>query len=250
MKKLLIGGVLLALLLPLQAMAENAFDGTWKIDISQIKSSTKPMVVTLKDGNYSCNCTPPIKIKADGMDHPVTGHPRIDSDAIKIVDDHTIVETAKKDGKVVNTRTTTVAADGKTATFESVSSRPTGDATVKGTQTRVAAGAPGSHAAAGSWTTTSYQSASDSMLGTTYKFDGDSVTMNDQRGESYTATLGGKPGALQGRPGYRHGLGEDGRQRATGNLHAGRQARRGGQVDTIRGWEDDDHAHHESPHAP
>ncbi|HVI54802.1 MAG TPA: hypothetical protein VM621_07090 [Luteibacter sp.] len=201
MKKMLIGGVLLTLLLPFQVMAQSAFDGTWKVDISKVKSSNKPMIITLKDGEYSCDCTPPIKIKADGADHPVTGHPRIDTDSVKIVDKHTIVETTKKNGAVVNTRTTTVAPDGKTATFASVSTRESGTATVKGTLTRTAAPAPGSHAAAGSWVTSSYQSASDNMTGYTYKVDGDTISMNDMRGESYTAKLDGKPVPYKGDPG-------------------------------------------------
>jgi hypothetical protein len=85
MKKLLISGVLLALLLPLQVMAQSAFGGTWKVDINQVKSSDKPIIITLKNGEYSCNCTPPIKIKADGADHAVTGHPRYDTDSVKYV---------------------------------------------------------------------------------------------------------------------------------------------------------------------
>lgn len=201
MKKLLVSGVLLALLLPLQVMAQSAFDGTWKVDINQVKPSDKPMIITLKDGDYTCNCTPPIKIKADGADHAVTGHPRYDTDAVKIVDDHTIVETVKKNGAVVGTHTTTVAADGKTATFESVTTRESGTSSVKGTQKRVAAAAPGSHDAAGSWLTTGYQSASEGMTTYTYKVDGDTVSMTDPKGESYTARLDGKPVAYKGDPG-------------------------------------------------
>ena len=143
MKKLLIGGVLLALLLPLQVMAQSAFDGTWKVDINKVKSSDKPMIITLKGGEFTCNCTPPVKIKADGADHAVTGHPRYDTESVKIVDDHTIVETVKKNGALVNTHTTTVAADGKTATFESASTRESGTTTVKGTLKRTAPGAAG-----------------------------------------------------------------------------------------------------------
>ena len=102
MKKMLIGGVLLALLLPVQVMAQSAFEGTWKVDINKVKASNKPLVVTLKGDEYTCNCTPPIKIKADGADHPVTGHLSFDSDSVKIVDDHTIVDTVKKAGVVVD----------------------------------------------------------------------------------------------------------------------------------------------------
>jgi len=200
MKKMLIGGVLLALLLPVQVMAQSAFEGTWKVDINKVKASNKPLVVTLKGDEYTCNCTPPIKIKADGADHPVTGHLSFDSDSVKIVDDHTIVDTAKKAGVVVNTRITTVAPDGKTATFESVNNRPSGPTTVKGTLTRVKPGAAGSHAIAGSWLTSSYQSATESMMSYTYKIDGDTVTMTNPQGESYTAKLDGKAVPYKGDP--------------------------------------------------
>lgn len=201
MKKLLIGGVLLALLLPCHAMAQSAFDGTWKIDINKVQASSKPQVITLKDGDYSCNCTPPIHIKADGMDHAVSGHPRMDTVSVKIVDDHTITETGKKGGKVVYTDTTTVAPDGKTATFESTTDRGGNASTVKGTLTRVGQGAAGSHAVAGAWHASSFQSASDNMLTYTYKVDGNHVSMTDPRGESYEATLDGKPVAYNGDPG-------------------------------------------------
>ncbi len=201
MKKLLIGGMLLALLLPCHATAESAFDGTWKIDVNKVQSSGKPQVITLKDGEYTCNCTPPIKLKADGLDHAVTGHPTMDMVAVKIVDDHTITETGKKGGKVVYTDTTKVAPDGKTATFESTSDRSGNSSTVKGTLTRVGEAAAGSHAAAGSWHASSYQSASDNMLTYTYKVAGNDVSMTNPRGEAYNAKLDGKPVAYTGDPG-------------------------------------------------
>lgn len=201
MKKLLIGGMLLVFLFPLHVVAQSAFDGTWKIDVDQVKASTKPRVFTLKDGEYTCDCAPPIKVKADGMDHAVTGHDRYNSVAVKVVDDHTVAETGKLDGKVIYTLTTKVAPDSKTATFESISNKPSGPSTVKGTMTRVAAGAPGSNALAGSWRTTSYQSASESALSYTYKIAGDTVSMSNPEGESYTAKLDGKPVPYKGDPG-------------------------------------------------
>lgn len=201
MKKLLIRGILLAALLPFYAMAQSAFDGTWKIDVNRVQASDKPQVITLKDGEYSCNCTPPIHIKADGMDHAVSGHPRMDSLSVKIDDDHTITETGKKDGKAVYTETTTVAPDGKTATFESTNERGGSSSTVKGTLTRVGKAAAGSHAIAGEWHTSSYQSASENMLTYTYKIAGNEVSMTNPRGESYTAKLDGQPAAFVGDPG-------------------------------------------------
>ncbi|MGY3039170.1 hypothetical protein ACVWWQ_000757 [Rhodanobacter sp. TND4EL1] len=202
MKKLLIGGIVLAaLLLPCQLMAQSAFDGTWKIDVSKVHESGKPTIITLKGGEFTCNCTPPIHVKADGMDHPVTGHPRMDTFAVSEDNDHTITETAKKDGAVVQKMTTTVAPDGKTATFESVNTRPDGSSTVKGTLTRIGKAPAGSNAAAGTWQNSSFQSASDDMLMMTYKVDGKTVSMSNPRGESYQATLGGKPAVFKGDPG-------------------------------------------------
>src|SRR5215469_17058209 len=116
MKRSLLFGVALVSLLPAFAMAQSAFDGTWKVDLSKVQMPAKPDVLSLKKGVYNCEtCTPPITVKADGDDHAVTGHPYYDSVAIKVVDDHTIQETDKKNGKVVATSTIAVAADGKTA---------------------------------------------------------------------------------------------------------------------------------------
>jgi len=47
--------------------------------------------------------------QGDGKDQPVTGHPYVSTIAIKVVNDHEIQETDKKDGKVVGTSTTTIS---------------------------------------------------------------------------------------------------------------------------------------------
>ena len=118
MKKLFFTIAIGALLIPTLAMAQSAFDGTWKIDMNKVHFPKKPDEFLLQNGMYECKtCTPPYKIKADGSDQPVTGHPYYDSVAIKVVNDHEIEETDKKDGKAVATSTSTVSADGKTLTF-------------------------------------------------------------------------------------------------------------------------------------
>jgi hypothetical protein len=191
--------VLTALLLPFPLMAASAFDGTWKIDVSKIRGSGTAEVMTLKDGLYTCNCAPPIHIKADGTDQPVSGRPDMDHMAVKIVSDHVVEQTAKKDGKLIYSRTYTVAPDGKAATFDTTSDRGK-HATFHGTLKRVGPGAPGSNALAGSWQIASYQSASENRLTSTYKVDGDTVSMSNKLGESYTAKLGDKPVAVAGDP--------------------------------------------------
>src|ERR1017187_9553539 len=92
MKRLLflvpIGALLFA---PAVLTAQSALNGTWKVDMSNVDWSKKPDVTLLQGGMYSCStCTPPIKIKADGNDQPVTGHPYLSTMAIKVVSDHEI----------------------------------------------------------------------------------------------------------------------------------------------------------------
>src|SRR6266478_2759078 len=97
MKKLLWFVLLLALLTPGLAMAQSAFDGTWKVDIKTAQFPTKPDVYLLQDGMYHCKtCVPAIAIKADGQDQKVTGHPYFDTMNIKLVDDRTIEELDKR----------------------------------------------------------------------------------------------------------------------------------------------------------
>lgn len=200
----LFGGLLVAWLMPMQAMAQSAFDGTWKVDLNSAHMPKKPDVLLLQNGIYDCKtCAPAISIKADGEDQKVTGHPYFDTMAIKVVDDHTIQETQKKNGKVVATSKTAVAADGKTATFEFTDSSDTNADPVTGTgiMTRVATGPKGAHAISGSWRTTSYGNISDNGLTFTYKMDGDSLSMTTPTGQSYSAKTNGTDAPYMGDPG-------------------------------------------------
>jgi hypothetical protein len=204
MKKLAFVGLLLLMLMPVLAMAQSAFDGTWKVDLNKAQMPKKPDVYALQNDTYECKtCVPVIKVKADGQDQAVTGHPYMDSVAIKVVDDRTIEETDKKGGKTVATSKTVVASDGKTATFEfSDSSNTNGDpVTGKGEMTRVAKGPAGAHAISGSWRTSKLDNISDNGLLFTYKVDGDSVSMTSPTGQSYTAKLDGTDAPYKGDPG-------------------------------------------------
>jgi hypothetical protein len=151
MKQLLIAGFALVLLVPACAFAQTALNGTWKTDLNSMKGSGTPLVIHLKDGMFANNGHPPIKVKADGQDHAVTGHPGFDTVAIKVVNDHSFQQTEKKSGKVVSTATFTVAPDGKTGTIGFTSESGASPVTGKLMIRREAKGAPGSNAAAGSW---------------------------------------------------------------------------------------------------
>lgn len=204
MKKPLWLVLMMSLLMPVLAMAQSAFDGTWKIDVNKAKLPEKPDVYLLQDGMYHCKtCVPPIDIKADGQDQKVTGHPYFDTVSIKVMDDRTIEETFKKDGKAVATSKTTVSPDGNTSTFEfSDSSATNADpVTGKGEATRVAKGPAGSHAISGSWRTSKVENVSDNGLMFTFKVEGDSLTMTSPTGQTYTAKLDGTDAPYKGDPG-------------------------------------------------
>ncbi|HTV84040.1 MAG TPA: hypothetical protein VME63_01445 [Dyella sp.] len=204
MKTSWLSGVVLLSLLPALAMAQSAFDGTWKIDLGKVHMPAKPDVLVLEKGIYQCKtCTPAISVKADGNDHSVTGHPYYDSVAIKVVDAHTIQETDKKHGKVVATSTIAVSSDGKTAEVEFTDSSDTDAAPVSGkaTLSRVAPGPVGAHAISGSWRNTKMQSLSDNGLVMTFKVDGDHLNMSTPTGQSYNAKMDGTETPYQGDPG-------------------------------------------------
>lgn len=204
MKKPILLGFLLLFVAPIMALAQSPLDGTWKINVSTAQMPKKPDVYLLQGGIYQCKtCVPAIEVKADGMDHKVTGHPYYDSVSIKVVDARTVEETDKKKGKVVATLKTVVAADGKTAKFEFSDSSATNGAPVtgKGIITQVAAGPAGSHAISGSWRTTKVETMSDNGLTFTYKVTGNMLSMTSPVGQSYTAKLDGTEAPYKGDPG-------------------------------------------------
>src|SRR5438093_758016 len=173
-KRILIGAMMLALLTPTSALAQSAFDGTWKVDFSSGHLPKRPDVYLLKDGMWSCkSCIPPVSVKADATDQPVTGHPYYDSVAIKMVDDRIVQETQKKNGTVFLTARRTVSRDGKTLTTEASYSAEPGSppATGKIVKTRVGAAPAGAHAVSGSWRATGYADMSDNQTTVTYKMD-------------------------------------------------------------------------------
>jgi hypothetical protein len=66
MKKMFFAASLMLLFTPILALAQSAFDGTWKIDMNKAEFLKKPDVYLLQNGMYeSKTCVPPIKIKAD-----------------------------------------------------------------------------------------------------------------------------------------------------------------------------------------
>lgn len=205
MRKVYLVALLGLLLMPLLATAQNAFDGTWKVNMNKVDFPKKPDVYLLQNGMFQCKtCVPPVDVKANGEDQKVTGHPYYDTVAIKVVNDHAMQETDKKAGKTVATSSMTVSADGNTLTFEFSDNSNTNGAPVTGKAEamRVGAKAPaGANAISGSWRTTKMENLSDNAITWTYKVSGDELTMTSPTGQSYTAKMDGSEAPMKGDPG-------------------------------------------------
>jgi hypothetical protein len=203
MKNLFFAGLLALLFVPVVAMAQSPFDGTWKFDTSSAQWSTKPDVYLLQNGIYDCKtCVPPIHIKADGTDQKLTGDPYADTRSVKAIDDHNVEMTSKKDGKVVGTEKCSVSSDGNTLTGNwTYSGNPSGGPqTGTYTEKRVAKAPAGANLISGSWRTEKAEVSAESLT-YTFKVNGNELTMTNATGQSYTAKLDGTEASVKGDPG-------------------------------------------------
>jgi hypothetical protein len=181
------------------ALAQSPFDGTWHTNLAQSKISPKPNVFYLSQGWYHCvSCNPTYDVKADGTDQAVTGQP-YDTVSVSEVDQKTITVTTKKAGKVVYEQTRSVSADGKILTVKTTSHPMNSDQPITTDVTAKLVGpAPsGVQATSGAWAIDKIKQ-SDNALDTTYKTNGDELTMTEPSGESYTAKLDGTDAPLKG----------------------------------------------------
>lgn len=202
-KMLFLIGMAEILLVPGVALAQSDFSGAWRIDISKTSFSSNPEIFVLNKGEYQCkSCVPNLDIKADGTDHAVTENPYFDTISIKIVDDRTVEETRKKNGKTVSTSRIVVSPDGNLATFQfSDSSRTNGDPIVgSGNLTRVgkAKQSSGKHILSGEWQISKYASLSEDASTFTLEVDGDTVRMTTPTGQSYAASFNGSDAPYHG----------------------------------------------------
>ena len=134
-----------------EGFAQNdPFVGTWQINLGKSKYNPGPppmsQTVTIQaDGqNHKLTLTATdaagkptnstIMRAYDGIPHPAPGNPGYDAEAATRVDAHTVIVSRSKGGKLVETDTMSVSADGKTRTFTTVgidaNGRPVGNMTV------------------------------------------------------------------------------------------------------------------------
>jgi hypothetical protein len=202
MKNLFLAGLLALLLVSVAAVAQSPFDGTWKSDLSSAQWPTKPSVYLLQNGMYDCKtCVPPIHVKADGTDQKVTD-PYSDALSVKVIDDHNIENTFKKDGKVVFTQKQSVSSDGNTLTVNWTYTGNLSGGPQTGTETdkRVAKAPAGANLISGSWRTEKADVSAESLT-YTFKVNGNELAMTNATGGSYTAKLDGTDAPVKGDPG-------------------------------------------------
>lgn len=198
MKKLLVFLTLGAI----SAFGQSAFDGTWRVntDSAQIKGNDK---FSVQKGMYRCEtCVPKIAVKADGKEHKVTGSPYEDMIKVSEPNDHSIEISNMKEGKLVGGNKLSVSEDGKTLTTEwNFVSESGKEGNGKFTSERVGDAPAGANKVSGEWHANKIESASDSVSTITFKVTGDSVSMSDPTGDSYTAKFDGKDYPYKGDPG-------------------------------------------------
>jgi hypothetical protein len=125
--------VVLSTTFPRIALAQNLVGTTWKLNLakSTFNPGPPPRSATLSyqaegqgvratnEGvNAQGNPTKGVlSIISDGKSYPITGSAAFDAGSYKQVDDFTMEGTRTKDGKVIETFTRILSADGKTLTL-------------------------------------------------------------------------------------------------------------------------------------
>ena len=118
------------------AAPSSKFIGTWNLDLSKMPASPPPpksitlVTADAGGGKWKTSVTTvdaagktssnEVTYAVDGKDNPVTGDPTIDADAFSSPDPNTLVIVQKKGGKLVDTLTTVLSADGNTQTATTV----------------------------------------------------------------------------------------------------------------------------------
>jgi hypothetical protein len=180
-------------------MAQSVFNGTWRPDPQTFSPTRTPDVAELANGVYDCRtCSPPYKIKADGQDHAMSGNPYYDTLSVSAIDDRTVLKNAKKGGTTVIETKSIVSDDGKTKTdvqtMYDMAPRPI---EVTSHSSRVAAGSPGSHPISGGWRMIDAD-VSNHAEDTIFKISGDTLSMSDRMGRSFSAKLDGTEAPYNG----------------------------------------------------
>jgi D-alanyl-D-alanine carboxypeptidase len=189
------------LLWPVAALAQSAFDGTWTQNLESMKVTGKADEFQVLEGVYTCmSCVPEVKVKADGSDQAVTGHPYYDTVAVTVVSNSSIHVINKLGGKQTFNISYSVSGDGKTLTAQFQDFTGSQVATGTFTETRRKRGATGSHPVSGTWQPEALTNANAVATTITYQMTNDQFSMH-WNGQSYNARFDGQPVRVTGDPG-------------------------------------------------
>lgn len=185
--------------LPALCAAQSVFNGTWRPDPQIYSPTRKPDVFDLTHGTYDCQtCTPPYKIKADGHDQAISDNPNYDTLSITVVDDRSVKKIARKGGNTVLESEVVVSDDRQHLTERQtlyfMAPRPIEFTTHS---SRVSAGAAGAHPISGTWRRTDGD-VTNHAEDTIFKMTGDTLTMSDRMGRSFSARLDGTEAPYNG----------------------------------------------------
>lgn len=165
-----------------------------KMDTLQFAGAPEEYVID--KGMYHClTCVPKVDVKADGTDQKVAGHPYFDTITVRIVDDHAVKFTMKKDGLPTFSCVETVSQDGFTMAEDFTNIGEAETVTGKAGFTRVAKGPAGTHALSGKWSMQTVENATAAGTITTYQSTADGMKISDGS-QSYEAKFDGKDYAI------------------------------------------------------
>jgi hypothetical protein len=201
------------------SILKSLFDGTWRPIYEPPGPQAAPDVMSLADGIYECrSCDPPYRVPADGREHAVEAHPRFDTLAVTVLDDWTMRQAGHRRGAIVLESTTVVAADGDSTTETRTASMQVGEDVVpimapltggnarharpvlfRVARTRVGSAIAGAHLLTGTWQTVELDLVNHDE-DTTYRVEGDRLTMSDRLGRSFSAKLDGTVAPYVGDP--------------------------------------------------
>ena len=175
------------------------FDGTWKLDMTSFKASTKPYTRLLANGHYHCTCSnPPEDFPVDGKFHKVTGHTGYDEAMGQVVDAKSVHLAYKRDGKTQFDVTSTLSDEGKTVheTWTDTSAPKT--VTGEDEAIRVGPAPKGAHAISGTWRDSDKTTVSDAGAAVTLAEAGGKISVQWSDGTHYTPTIGGPAVKVEG----------------------------------------------------
>lgn len=180
-------------------VAQSVFNGTWRPDPQVFGPTHKPDVVLLMNGAYDCQtCAPPYKIKADGADQAIAGNPYYDSLSVRVVDDRTVLKIVKRGGKTVAETKSVVSSDGNSKTdVQTMYEMAPSPIEMTSHSVRISAGSQGSHLVSGAWRMTDLD-VSNHAEDTIFKVSGDTLSMSDRLGRSFSAKLDGAEAPYNG----------------------------------------------------